>query len=434
MPRNDSWLPRERMSGRGGYHRRDRSSGLRRAATVLLAIVIVALIGSAVQLLRKPPLPTARISMPTSSVIPGSLPALPWPSQGSADVGVLGIGSTGNHGQATPIGLASVAKMVSALVIVHDHPLAPGKSGPIITVTAADAANYQSMLAAQDSVMVVAQGEQLSEYQALEAMLIPSADNVATLMAQWDAGSVSAFVAKMNAMAKSLGMTHTIYKDPSGLDSGTAGTAPDQLKAEAAVLANPVLAQIVAMPQATLPIAGVVYNVNGLVGHDGITGVKTGSTPAGGNFAFSGTVSLPSSSALPSSITSNPSVIGVILGQQGYTPLPTALAAGKTLLNAFRSVPKLYPVLKAGQTVAVVSAPGQAPVDAVTASGAEMVAWPGLKVSYRLELAPKLPASFPAGYRIGSLVVTLGQERAVVPVTASSAVTAPGLGWKLRRL
>ena len=434
MRKNDSWLSSDRMSSRGSHLRRGGSGRLKQIATTLIVVLILAAILSVVQLLRKPPKPSLAISMASSSVVPGALPSLPWPTQGAADIGVLGIGSVGSHGQKGAIGLASVAKMISVLVIIHDHPLTVGQNGPIIAVSPGDVSTYQAMLGAQDSVMQVVTGEQLSELQALEAMLIPSADNVATMMANWDAGSVSAFVAKMNAMAHSLGMTGSTYTDPSGLNNSTAGTAPDQLLAADALLANPVLAQIVSMPQATLPIAGVVYNVNALVGHDGITGVKTGSTPAGGNFVFSGSVILPSSTSLPSSITSNPTIVGVILGQQGYTPLPSALSAGQALLDAFRSVPKLVPVLSAGEVIGTITAPGQAPVTAVASKAVEMVGWAGLKVHYTIVNKGVLPASFASGYQVGTLVVSIGSEKVSVPITASGAVSAPTISWKLRRL
>ena len=346
MGRNDSWLPKGRTpsySPRYSSHRG--SSGVKRVAISLLVVIIVVMVLGIVQLLRKPPSPSLSVSAPTSSVIPGTLPALPWPSQGAADVGVVGIGTTGNHGVKAPIGLASVAKIITALVILKDHPLSIGQSGPTLTVSASDVATYQQMLANVDSVVVVSQGETLSEFQALEALLIPSADNVAVMLANWDAGSVSAFAAKMNQEAASLGMTSSHYVDPSGLDPNTAGTAPDQVIAATALMQNPVLAQIVAMPQATLPVVGLVYNVNALVGHDNIIGVKTGSTPAGGNFTFAGTTTLPASSALPRSVASSPTIVGAILGQQGYTPLPTALSAGKALLDAFRTVPTVEKIV-----------------------------------------------------------------------------------------
>lgn len=422
------------MSRSANLYKRDRGRGLKRALIVVLSVAVLAIAVGGLQLLRTPPRPTIVTSLARSSFLPGSKPSLPWASQGASDIGLLGVGSTGNHGQRSPIGLASVAKIITALVLLHDHPLAIGQNGPTLTVSSSDVATYQSMLAAQDSVMVVTTGETLSELQALEALLIPSADNVAIMLADWDAGSTSAFVAKMNAMAQQLGMHSSHYADPSGLISSTSGTASDQLIAAEALLANPTLAQIVSMPQATLPVAGVVYNVNSLVGHDGITGVKTGSTPAGGNYAFSGTATLPSNAALPGSVSANPTIVGVVLGQQGYAPLPNALSAGQALLDAFRKVPQNMQVLSAGQIVGVIHAPGQADVNIVTKTGLTLIGWPTLLVHYSFVPSTRLAKSFSDGYRVGMLTVSIGSEHASVPVVSTGRVIAPGLGWKLRRL
>jgi len=70
--------------------------------------------------------------------------------------------------------------------------------------------------------------EQLTELQALQALLLPSANNIAAVLARWDGGSAGRFVARMNATARSLGMTHTRYTDPSGYDDATVSTAADQ--------------------------------------------------------------------------------------------------------------------------------------------------------------------------------------------------------------
>ena len=78
--------------------------------------------------------------------------------------------------------------------------------------------------------MDVAAGEAISERHALEALLLPSADNMAWILARWDAGSQDAFVARMNAAARRLGMTGTRYTDASGLDSSTVSTTADQVR------------------------------------------------------------------------------------------------------------------------------------------------------------------------------------------------------------
>src|SRR5207244_8385662 len=85
------------------------------------------------------------------------------------------------------------------------------------------------------SVVAVRAGEQLSERDALMAILLPSANNVSLLVARQVSGSVASFVAEMNRTARALGMTHTTYTDPSGYDDGTVSTALDQLRLAQAV-------------------------------------------------------------------------------------------------------------------------------------------------------------------------------------------------------
>lgn len=125
-------------------------------------------------------------------------------------------------------------------------------------------------------------GEVLSERQALEALLLPSANNVATLLADHEAGSVEAFVDEMNEAGAELGMGRTRYTDPSGFEDTTVSTATDQLKLAGAAMADPTFAEIVAMPATVLPDAGEVTNFNELIGHEGYVGIKTGSDEAAG--------------------------------------------------------------------------------------------------------------------------------------------------------
>ena len=101
----------------------------------------------------------------------------------------------------------------------------------------------------------VAAGEQLTERRALQALLLPSANNIAAVLARWDAGSEERFVARMNAAARSLGMAHTRYTDPSGYDEATVSTAADQVRIVDRTMHLHAFAATVALPSATLPAA-----------------------------------------------------------------------------------------------------------------------------------------------------------------------------------
>jgi D-alanyl-D-alanine carboxypeptidase (penicillin-binding protein 5/6) len=212
----------------------------------------------------------------------GPLGTIAWPAAGVSAADISGIGVLPGPGASHPVPIASVAKVMTAYVILRDHPLGPGQQGPVIVVQPGEAAAYPAQRGDGDSLVPVTAGEQITERQALEALLLPSADNVAWILARWDAGRQAAFTARMNTVARQLGMTHTHYTDPSGLSASTTSTAADQVRLGLAAMREPVLAQIVALPSATIPVAGVVRNYNTLLGQDGITGLKTGSDTAAG--------------------------------------------------------------------------------------------------------------------------------------------------------
>jgi serine-type D-Ala-D-Ala carboxypeptidase (penicillin-binding protein 5/6) len=144
-------------------------------------------------------------------------------------------------------------------------------------------------------------------------------------LARWDVGSARRFVARMNATARSLGMTHTHYTDPSGYDDSTVSTAADQLRIVVHAMRLPVFASIVASSSATLPVAGIVRNTNTLLGRDGFVGIKTGSdNAAGGCFAFRAI------RRIDGKLTT---ITGVVLGQPGQDRIEAGLAAAAAMVD-----------------------------------------------------------------------------------------------------
>ena len=253
----------------------------------------------------------------------GALPSTVWPSYGQAAVQIgQSQVQAGPNQHAAPI--ASVAKVTTAYLVLRDHPLQAGESGPTITLTDADVADTERRSRQRESVVPIVAGEQLSELQALQALLLPSANNIAAVLARWDAGSVARFVAHMNATARSLGMTRTRYTDPSGYDDRTVSTAADQLRVVDQAMRVTALASIVATTTATLPVAGTVHNTNTLLRRDGFVGVKTGSDrAAGGCFAFR---------AIRLVGGKRTTITGVVLGQPGYDLIDAGLAAADAMV------------------------------------------------------------------------------------------------------
>jgi D-alanyl-D-alanine carboxypeptidase (penicillin-binding protein 5/6) len=330
--------------------------------------------------------------LPTTYVFPGKAPSLPWPASGQAALAVAGLGVVGSSGPVTrAVPIASVAKVLTAYQVLADHPLSAGAAGPSIGVGRQEAAAYGRQLAQHQSLVRVSAGEALTERQALQALLLASADNVAQILARWDAGDVGAFLVRINRTAARLGMAHSRYTDPSGLDRGTVSTAPDQLLLARAAMQNPVFAQIVGERGAVIPVAGPIRNYNTLLGRDGVVGIKTGSTAAaGGCLMFAADVPTGPSAAGPGGTRR---IFGVVLGQpgNGSTILPHALAAAQRLIEAARSVVATARVASAGQRVAVVRSPMHA--DRVVAAQAEVsvLGWPGLNYSLHVSGPPTAP-------------------------------------------
>jgi D-alanyl-D-alanine carboxypeptidase (penicillin-binding protein 5/6) len=255
------------------------------------------------------------------------LPTDGWPLRGQGAY-VLGNGRPAVSPHQQPVPIASVAKVMTAYVVLERYPLRAGDSGRRFVVGQRDVLDTEKRRRGGQSVVAVRAGEQLTERDALMAILLPSANNVAVLAARQVSGSVASFVAEMNRTARALGMSHTTYTDPSGYDDGTVSTALDQLRLAQVVAKDKTLAAMMATRTYWLPVAGMVTNTNALLGQDGFVGMKTGShQAAGGCLMFR---------AVWPTASGNRSLIGVVLGQRGGNLLTAGLSAAKQLVDRLR--------------------------------------------------------------------------------------------------
>ncbi len=392
----------------------------------LATLLVVVAVYCAYALARSLP-GTRLIDTPVARTVGGPPPALAWPGAGEAAVAVPGIGLLGVHDATRPVPIASVAKVMTAYLILADHPLAAGQSGPSLTVRRADVALYRHEAAIGESVLPVRAGERLTEREALEGLLLPSGNNVALMLARWDSGGEAAFVARMNATARTLGLTDTHYTDPSGYASSTVSTAADQLVLAAVADRLPVFRQIVAMPAVVLPYGGTQYNVDSLLGHDGIVGIKTGSTGlAGGCFVFAARIRVGGRTV---------TALGAVLGQQPTRTAPSLLtavfAATHRLLATVRRALHVRTVLARSEPLATITSPWQR-VSVVPAHPVRVVAWGGLPVTVVVSTTrSRLPSAARAGQTVATATVAIGAHRTRVPLVVSTAVSGPSFTWRL---
>ncbi|MEV7319411.1 D-alanyl-D-alanine carboxypeptidase [Streptomyces sp. NPDC093970] len=392
-------------------------------------VIVLLIVFAVVQNFRPLPEPTLDLTARYTYTFDGDKADIPWPADGQAALDVQGIGSFGSSGDQKPVPIASVAKVMTAYIILRDHPLKSGAAGPKIKIdqTAQDQSN-----AGQESTVDVTAGDSITQREALEGILIASANNVARLLARWDAGSEKAFVAKMNVTAKKLGMTNTTYTDPSGLTDSTVSTAVDQVKlAKAAMASEPSFREVAAMMSYD-DYKGVNRgNWNQLVGHNDVVGIKTGTTTSAlGNLVFAAKKDVNGETR---------TIIGAVLRQPASAAsdnsiLTAALNGGDKLIRAAQGALKSATIYKKGAVVGYVDdgLGGRTPV--VATKDVTAVGWSGLKVKLTFE-ADEVPHTAKAGTEVGALTVGDGSGSAVqVPVALQKDLAEPGFTSRLTRI
>ncbi len=390
-------------------------------------IVLVGLIAAALvraETKATPDLVVHRV-VPKTLKLPGKPFKPAWPSEGEATVAVEGVGSLGSTGGQEPVPIASVAKTMTAYLTLKQFPLKPGAEGFHVRITQAQVEEEQARVAMDQSTVAVRKGEVLSERQLLEALMLPSANNVAALLAVHDAGSIGSFVKRMNAAAKELGMSQTTYTDPSGFEESTVSTARDQVKLAREAMQDPTFAEIVAKPATTLPVVGTVLNYNELVGHDGYVGIKTGSdSAAGGCLLFAKRMTVGGKTF---------TVLGAIFGQRDGELVSAALAGADALAGSVAASVKDRVVVPAGTTVMTLENADGDKVDVKTKRPLREVGWPGKKTVAHLSIGDAR-RSAEQGERWGTLMVRGASGVQRTPVVAAKSLGEPSLGWRLQHL
>ncbi|HEV2426707.1 MAG TPA: hypothetical protein VGS61_00640 [Acidimicrobiales bacterium] len=389
--------------------------------TRLLGVVLGVAIGAAGVVGTQLPLLGKTASASLSVALAGTKGATPtWPSAGSA---ALTIPSLHVAVQDSPIVLpiASLTKMMTAYVALAKLPLYGAALGPCVIINDADYATYLHAVASGQSYVKVAVGEQICERQLLEGLLVGSANNFALILAELADHSVAAFVAEMNATATALGLTHTHYVEPSGYKPGSVSTALEQADLAQRVMAQPVLAQIVAMTSVDLPVAGVVTTYTPFLGHDGVVGVKSGRTAAAG-----GCVVL----AVDFTVDGVARTIYVaVLDQRGGDLLTPAGNAALALAQSAEAGVRVLTVPSRQHAGRVGWAASRTPV--VTARQIRVWWWAG-GAPPRITLhAARLTRPIRAGEVVGSLTVTAATGARVALVAAARAAP-PSLLDRLR--
>jgi len=318
----------------------------------------------------------------------------------------------------TALPIASIAKIVTALVVLDAHPIDDGGEGATITLTPQDSQRVADYTAIAGVTAPAPAGFEISQRSIIELMLVVSANNYADTLAVWAFGSVDAYVEAANAWLTAAGLAGVTVDDATGFSTANAATPRALLDLARRALDHPVVAEASALSLIEVAGVGRFDTRNPVLGVDGITGMKTGTTTAAGScLLFSATVDEAGDEVR---------LVGVVLGG------PTGAIVGddaRTMLASVRDDYRRVTLAVGNELVARYEAPWGDSVELRVAEAASRMAW-GAATSESVIPAPRLyPGETPSAQE---MIVRLDEERVRVGLTWSGEISAPDLAWRLQ--
>ncbi len=354
------------------------------------------------------------ITKPTSETA-----AITWPSTSQAAIGSVEQGLLAVQSNQIIKPTASTAKLITALVVLQKRPIQSGQQGQELTLTQSDVDIYNKYFAKDGSLVQVQVGEKLSQYQLLQGMMLPSANNYADTLAIWTFGSLEKYQQAAQKYVDNLGLKNTkIGTDASGFEPNTTSTAEDLTKLAAVAMKNKTLTEIVNQPQVDLPIAGIKDSTNWLLGADGVIGIKTGhTTEVGGVYIFASKYQYDTSHSTI--------IVGAV---QGEPTVINAMHQSRLLISQAKSNYRLVDVIKKGQTIAVYSSPWGKSVNGVAAKDLSILKWNSSKIKPEIKIS-SINVSDKKGTKVG--VIKVGNE--TTDIVLQDSLPGPDWQWRILR-
>ena len=345
---------------------------------------------------------------------------LTLPTYGDSAIAAVGYpGLLASGGGSTPLPIASITKIITALVVLQKAPLGVADAGPSIAFTAADAANTKAYAARDGDVYPIKVGGSMSERDVLTIALVPSANNYARALADWAFGSEEDFLPVARTWLASHGLTSTTLTDCTGLNPQNTSTPSDLIALGKLALANPLVSKLIATKTATLPVVGAISNTNQLLGTVGINGIKTGTlNSAGASLLFSSRLELGGHVV---------TLVGVVLDGPNH---PTIDAAIASLVTAAREGFHLVTLATEGQRFATYTTAWGDRTTAVAARTVSVVVWGGTAITARASVSGITPSN-KKGAVVGLVSFAAGTQRVTVPLRLGARLDGPDPGWRL---
>ncbi|SDS58588.1 D-alanyl-D-alanine carboxypeptidase family protein [Microterricola viridarii] len=368
------------------------------------------------------PLPAA--SATTVSELPGQTDAAAPVLAADGASAVILAGDTApfaQGGSTEALPLASIAKLVTALVVLDAKPLAAGESGEAHTIGTPDYQDYIDYSGGGARTVVVFPKEQWTQREMLQALILGSSNNHADTLARWAYGSVDDYLAAASAWLKKQGLDGITVADATGLSPDSRGTAADVTRLAALVQAEPAIAEILANPPSALVNNRGVSNTTAYLAEEGITGISRSYTDeAGVCLLFTASVPAPEPGGEPLAFSA------VFLGSPGYDTLESDVRA---LMESAVAGAGTVPLIAQGERYGEFTAPWGATASAVAITAQSRRAWAAQDASLLVELDELSTAQL--GRIVGSVSVSTpgGEHRSRLEL--DRAITDPGPAWRL---
>ena len=407
---------------------RKRRRRIRLIVAGIAMLAVLALVGTYVSLTLSAPIGEAAAAVHRPNVARPAAATIILPTVGEAAVSVAGgdnyLGTSADgifasSGGNSALPMASISKLITALVILNARPLGASGTGPTITWSKADHDLYDKYYLLNATIAAMPTNSTMTEHDALETMLVVSACNYAEAMADWAFGSNAGFVYAERKWLKANGLTGTTMVEPTGVDARNTSTPSDLIAIGKLAMANPAIAAIVAKTSLDVPSLVGMINTNDLLGTDGIDGIKTGTlVPGGSDLLFSAVV--------PVGTTEPLTVTGVILSGD------TRASVDSSVLSIISSITAGFheeQLGSEGQVVGSYSTPWGAKASMVLGKDAATLTWSNTPITSTMTTTRlKTGAN---GEKVGSVTWVAGKNTVTVPVVLKGKIKGPSAWWRL---
>ncbi|MFC4225267.1 D-alanyl-D-alanine carboxypeptidase family protein [Lysinibacter cavernae] len=415
---------------------RKRIGRRRRLATTITVAALLLGAGGYTVASATAPLPEA--SAVVNTIGPSPIGAALSPAWPAADaVGAISLLDNSDVFMSSDAGglhtIASITKVVTALMVLDAHPLSAGESGPTIPFTTQDQAATAQIIAVGGTTLDVPIGVALSERELISGMLVASANNYAEKLALWAYGDIDSYLSATRAWLDANGLTEMTIVDSNGLEDGNVAMVENLIQLGKLALANEVVADAVSHDVIELPSIGEVKNTNPLIGDDGFTGIKTGYTVAAG-YCLLFAREMPVLDETGTAGEETATVIGVVLGADSVAERGEL---SRVLADSVLGTVHQESILEAGTQLGTLEAPWGDLTPLVAAEDVSVRVWGSATAEWT---ASPVTQTTPvvAGSAVGQLTVSFVD--AETPTDASSQsvdivtdteLTDPGLWWRL---